>query len=113
MKGLSQLLRKPGKSDCPSACCRYQFGPLEAAYATGNADDLFLLSNYALDRTPNSEEALTWKGWAFMLNKQDASARSSFQRALEVHPNDAAAMKGLRSPPGSSISRFNFQVNAR
>lgn len=96
-EGAASAFAQARQIGLPQRMLRYQFGPLEAAYATGNVDDLFLLSNYALDRTPNSEEALTWKGWAYILNKQDASAKSFFQRALEAHPNDAAALKGLAS----------------
>ncbi len=81
----------------PQRMLRYQFGPLEAAYKTGNIDDLFVLANYALDRTPNSEEALTWKGHAYILSGQVDYARKSFERALEAHPGYAEAEAGLKS----------------
>ena len=94
-EGAASAFAQARQIGLPQRMLRYQFGPFEAAYETGAIDDLFLLTNYALDRTPNSEEALTWKGWAYILSKQDAYAKSSFQRALEAHPNDAAALEGL------------------
>jgi len=83
------------KIGLPQRMLRYQFGPLEAAYKTGNIDDLFLLSNYALDWTPNSEEAITWKGYAYILSGQEAYARSAFERALEFHAGYTEAEAGL------------------
>jgi tetratricopeptide (TPR) repeat protein len=94
-KGAVSAFAQARQLGLPQRMLRYQFGPFEAAYETGAIDDLFLLTNYALDRTPNSEEALTWKGWAYVLNKQNASAKASFQRALEAHPKDIAALEGL------------------
>lgn len=48
----------------PQRMLRYQFGPFAAAYETGDQSDLRVLVNYALKITPDSEEALYWKGKA-------------------------------------------------
>lgn len=81
----------------PQRMLRYQFDPLAAAYETGNAQDLIVLANYALDRTPNSEEALYWKGMAYLLTDQPDAARRSFERALEAHPGYEPASAALGS----------------
>lgn len=58
-------------------------------------DDLLALIEYALKRTPNSEEALLWQGWA-MYRKGDREASvKSFQDALIARPDYSDAIYGL------------------
>jgi tetratricopeptide (TPR) repeat protein len=93
--GAADAFAQARRVGLPQRMLRYEFGPLEAALQTGNADDLFLLSNYALERTPNSEEALTYKGWAYWMMKQVDHAEKSFKTALDVHPGYGPALDGL------------------
>lgn len=79
----------------PSRMLRYQFGPLIAAYQTGDMNDLAQLADYALKITPDSEEALLWKGWSYQLAGDRLSAISLFNKALEVHPGYQEAEKAL------------------
>ena len=45
-----------------------------------------ILVDYALDRTPNSEEALLWKGWGLYRTGNKQGALDSFQAALNAQP---------------------------
>lgn len=83
------------KIGLPQRMLRYQFGPFEAAYATGRAPDLQELVDYALKTTSNSEEALYWQGKLFLLEKQPSLARQSFLDALSAHPNYGPALAAL------------------
>ncbi|MBI9043846.1 MAG: tetratricopeptide repeat protein [Anaerolineaceae bacterium] len=75
----------------PQRMLRYQFGPFLANFHAGRIEDLNALADYALEVTPNSEEALLWKGWALYRLGRKAEAATSFQKALEANPlyNDA------------------------
>ncbi len=85
------------KIGLPQRMLRYQFGPLEAAYATGRAQDLQELVSYALKTTPNSEEALYWQGQLYLMEKQSSFARKSFLEALSARPGYARAQAALNS----------------
>jgi tetratricopeptide (TPR) repeat protein len=66
---------------------RYQFGPFIAYFHTGQLDELFTLTEYALKVTPNSEEALLWHGWGLYRQGKSKEALENFQQALEENPN--------------------------
>ncbi|MPM45900.1 hypothetical protein SDC9_92592 [bioreactor metagenome] len=85
------------KIGLPQRMLRYQFGPFEAAYASGRAQDLQELVNYAMKTTPNSEEALFWQGKLYLMEKQPAFARKSFLEALSARPGYAQAQSALNS----------------
>jgi tetratricopeptide (TPR) repeat protein len=70
----------------PQRMLRYQFGPFFAYFHTERTEDLSALADYALQRTPNSEEALLWKGWALYRQGKDLDAINSFKKALEANP---------------------------
>lgn len=70
----------------PQRMLRYQFGPFLAYFHSGRTDDLMALTDYALQRTPNSEEALLWQGWGQYRLGKKAEALVSFQKALEARP---------------------------
>jgi tetratricopeptide (TPR) repeat protein len=71
----------------PQRMLRYQFGPFFAYFHSGRLDDLFALTEYALARTPNSEEALLWHGWGLYRQGKQSEAVSFFRQALEANPN--------------------------
>ncbi|GAP12512.1 cytochrome c biogenesis factor, partial [Longilinea arvoryzae] len=71
----------------PKRMLRYQFGPFISYFNMGRIDDLSALADYALKITPNSEEALLWKGWALYRQGNREEALASFQKALDAHPN--------------------------
>jgi len=81
---------------------RYQFGPFFAYFNDGETNELITVTEYALERTPNSEEALLWHGWAeYRLGKR-IDAKADWEKALEYHPGyqDAQyAMDFLASNP--------------
>ncbi len=75
----------------PQRMLRYQFGPFEAAFETGNKDELEILIEYALKITPDSEEALYWKGKSLLQTGDTQAAATFFQKALEINPNNLEA----------------------
>lgn len=79
----------------PARMLRYQFGPFIAAYQTGNQKDLSRLADYALQVTPDSEEALLWKGWAYELAGDHLNAIALFNQALQANPNYQEVEKAL------------------
>ena len=79
----------------PQRMYRYQFGPFFAYFHSGRIDDLMALAEYALKRTPNSEEALMWRGWAYYRQGQVNQAIDDFRAALDQNPNDQDAQYAL------------------
>ena len=69
----------------PQRMLRYQFGPFFANFHSGRNDDLLTLTGYALQRTPNSEEALLWHGWGLYRQGDINGAVADFNAALEVN----------------------------
>jgi len=70
----------------PQRMYRYQFGPFFAYFNTNRTEDLLELTEYALKITPNSEEALLWRGWALYRSGDKLKATEDFLAALEAHP---------------------------
>lgn len=79
----------------PQRMLRYQFGPFFAYFHSGRNDDLMALTEYALDRTPNAEEALLWHGWGTYRNGDTNQALADFQAALNENPNYQDAQYAL------------------
>jgi tetratricopeptide (TPR) repeat protein len=79
----------------PQRMYRYQFGPFLAYFHSGRLDDLMAIVEYALKRTPNSEEALLWRGWAHYRQGKIKAALDDFRAALEQNPNYADAQYAL------------------
>lgn len=79
----------------PQRMLRYQFGPFLAYFHTGRTEDLLGITEYALKVTPNSEEALMWRGWALYRDGRSGEAIFSFQKALEARANYQDAIYGL------------------
>lgn len=73
-------------AELPQRMLRYQFGPFFAYFHTGRMDDLLELTEYALKRTPNSEEAKLWRGWAMYREANREEALKLFNEALEARP---------------------------
>jgi len=68
----------------PQRMLRYQFGPFFAYFHSGRTEDLLILTEYALQRTPNSEEALLWHGWGLYRQGDIIGAVADFQAALDA-----------------------------
>ena len=79
----------------PQRFLRYQFGPFMAYFHSGQLESLFALTDYALERTKNSEEALLWRGWAHYRQGKLADAITDFQQALQENPNYQDAQYAL------------------
>ena len=69
----------------PQRMLRYQFGPFFAYFHTNRIDDLLTVTKYALQRTPNSEEALLWHGWGLYRQSDINGAVADFRAALEAN----------------------------
>ncbi len=79
----------------PQRMLRYQFGPFLAYFHAGRNQDLLALTEYALQRTPNAEEALLWHGWALYRDGDSTAAVEEFRAALEANPNYLDAQYAL------------------
>ena len=71
----------------PQRMLRYQFGPFMAYFHSRRLDDLLTLTEYALQRTPNAEEALLWRGWGNYRLGNTNEAFADFRQALVENPN--------------------------
>jgi tetratricopeptide (TPR) repeat protein len=71
----------------PQRMLRYQFGPFFAYFHTGRIEELMTISEYALLRTPNAEEALLWRGWGRYRQNNLLGAISDWRAALQANPN--------------------------
>ncbi len=69
----------------PQRMLRYQFGPFFAYFHSGRNDELLTLVEYALQRTPNAEEALLWRGWGLYRQGETGRAIADFRAALEAN----------------------------
>jgi len=79
----------------PQRMLRYQFSPFFAYFHTGKIDELLTLTNYALQRTDNSEEALLWHGWALYRQGDTTGAISDWRKALKARPDYQDALYAL------------------
>jgi tetratricopeptide (TPR) repeat protein len=79
----------------PQRMLRYQFGPFFAYFHAGRNQEVLTLAEYALERTPNSEEALLWHGWALYRDGDLYGAIADFNAALEANPNYQDAQYAL------------------
>jgi tetratricopeptide (TPR) repeat protein len=70
----------------PQRMLRYQFGPFFAYFFSNRNEDLLAVTEYALQRTPNSEEGLLWRGWGRYRAGENQKAMDDFQLALEFNP---------------------------
>jgi tetratricopeptide (TPR) repeat protein len=70
----------------PQRMLRYQFGPFFAYFHSGRNEELLTLTEYALQRTPNAEEALLWHGWGLYRQGDTGNALIDFRTALDVNP---------------------------
>jgi len=79
----------------PQRMYRYQFGPFMAYFHSLRTADLLTLAEYAMKRTPTSEETLLWQGWGFYRQGNKTTAVQNFYEALEYHPGYEDALYAL------------------
>ncbi len=91
----TQAYDKAREIGWPQRMLRYQFGPFLAYFHALRTEELMSLVEYALERTPNSEEALLWQGWGLYRMGDKEKAIESFQAALQAHPNYLDAQYAL------------------
>jgi len=70
----------------PQRMLRYQFGPFFAYFHSGLNEELLALTEFALQRTDNSEEALLWHGWGLYRDGDLQGAIEDWRAALEANP---------------------------
>ncbi|MCU0485580.1 MAG: C39 family peptidase [Anaerolineales bacterium] len=81
--------------ELPQRMLRYQFGPFFAYFHSGRLDDLLALTDYALKVTPNSEEAMLWKGWALYRKGDTPGAIELFRKSYAANPTSPDAVYAL------------------
>jgi tetratricopeptide (TPR) repeat protein len=79
----------------PQRMLRYQFGPFMAYFNALRTDDLITISKYAIQITPNSEEAHLWYGWGLFRSGDRQAALSEFNKSLSLNQNYADAQYAL------------------
>lgn len=79
----------------PERMLRYQFGPFIAYFNALRTDDLLTITKYAINITPNSEEAHLWYGWAQYRLGDKKTAISEFRKAMELNVNYVDAQYAL------------------
>ncbi|NOH11208.1 MAG: hypothetical protein HND51_06120 [Chloroflexi bacterium] len=79
----------------PQRMLRYQFGPFFAYFHSLRTDELITVTSYALQITPNAEEALLWHGWGLFRQGNEASAIAHFQQAYNNNPLSPDAQYAL------------------
>ncbi|TAK13559.1 MAG: hypothetical protein EPO32_04940 [Anaerolineae bacterium] len=79
----------------PQRMLRYQFGPFHAYFHSNRLDDLFVIVDYSLQITPNSEEALVWQGWGYYRQGDETQAIESFREAYWHNVNSYDAQYAL------------------
>lgn len=78
----------------------YQFAPFRAYYEVGRYDEVIALADATLRSARDTiEEVYYWKGMAQAAAGDPASARASWQRALELNPNYREARAALEALP--------------
>ncbi len=77
---------KAREAGLPQRMLRYQFGPFFAYFNVNRLDDLMELTEYALKRSPTSEEAMLWRGWGMYRKGNKEEAIKLFNKALDAHP---------------------------
>ena len=91
----AQAYDEARKIGLPQRFLRYQFGPFFAYFHTARMEDLLALTEYALKRTPNSEEALLWRGWAMYRQGNLEESSNLFIKALDARPGYSDAVYAL------------------
>lgn len=79
----------------PQRMLRYQFSPFLAYFNALRTDDLITVAKYAVNITPNSEEAHLWLGWGNFRDGDTAAAESEFKKALSLNGNYSDAQYAL------------------
>jgi tetratricopeptide (TPR) repeat protein len=91
----AQAFDKARQLGLPQRMLRYQFTPFFAYFHARRIEDLLALTEYALQITPNAEEALLWHGWARYRSGDTPGAIEDFRAALAENPNYADAQYAL------------------
>lgn len=79
----------------PQRMWRYQFSPFLAYFHSERTDDLMAVTEYALQITEQSEEALLWRGWGRVRKGETDGAIADFRAALAVNANYQDALYAL------------------
>ncbi|GAB4581294.1 MAG: hypothetical protein Fur0022_40410 [Anaerolineales bacterium] len=79
----------------PQRMYRYQFGPFFSYFHGNRIEELMAVTEYALQITDNSEEALLWRGWGLYRQGDTTAALASFNAALAANPYYTDAQYGI------------------
>ncbi len=92
----AQAYDKARELGLPQRMLRYQFGPFFAYFHSWRLEDLQALIEYALEITPQSEEAWIWKGWLHVRLGENDKALRAFCRAYVLNPTFPDVHNGLQ-----------------
>ncbi|MEZ4868882.1 MAG: tetratricopeptide repeat protein [Caldilineaceae bacterium] len=97
--GAAQAFDRARQLGLPWRMLWYQFGPFQAYYAVGRAQDVVALADATLVNTKSIEELHYWRGQGLAALGQWDEARRAWQRALALNPDYAPAQAALAAAP--------------
>ena len=93
--GAAQAYDQARRLGLPWRMLWYQFGPFQAYYAVGRAQDVLTLADATLSTTQNIEELHYWRGQALAALGNPAEAQRAWQQALALNPDYRPANEAL------------------
>lgn len=93
--GAAQAYDQARRLGLPWRMLWYQFGPFQAYYAIGRAQDVLALTDATLSTTQNIEELHYWRGQALAVLGNPAEAQRAWQQALALNPDYRPAVAAL------------------
>lgn len=93
--GATQAYDQARRLGLPWRMLWYQFGPFQAYYAVGRAQDVLHLADATLSTTQNIEELHFWRGQALAALGNGAEAQRAWQQALALNPDYQPAVAAL------------------
>lgn len=95
--GAAQAYDQARRLGLPWRMLWYQYGPFQAYYAVGRAQDVLNLADATLATTQNIEELHYWRGQALAALGNPAEAQRAWQQALTLNPDYRPAGEALAS----------------
>lgn len=93
--GAAQAYDQARRLGLPWRMLWYQYGPFQAYYAVGRAQDVLTLADATLSTTQNIEELHYWRGQALVALGNPAQAQRAWQQALTLNPDYRPAGEAL------------------
>lgn len=94
-QGAAQAYDQARRLGLPWRMLWYQYGPFQAYYMVGRAQDVLTLADATLSTTQNIEELHYWRGQALAALGNPAEAQQAWRQALTLNPDYRPAGEAL------------------